>query len=85
MGTQDAKVVGCVRAAERPCVFVIQLEEGASRATPAVGRGEGALQAIASQNFAPDLMGDVGASIPLLFGELAFRFRDFWRCPLSRL
>lgn len=58
---KKAQVFGGVWPAVSPRALVIELEERASLAAAAVGRGEAALQTVALGYFAPDLMWNVGA------------------------
>src|SRR5687767_9991231 len=85
LGAQNAQIFGSAGAALRQCVFVIQLEEGVSLASPPVGRGEGALQAVASHDLAADLMRNVGATAALSLGGPARRRGALSFCRLFRL
>ena len=67
VSAQHSKIVRSIHPAARPSLLVIELEERASRAAPSVGRGEGALQAIALHHLAAHVVRDVRArgSCPL--------------------
>jgi hypothetical protein len=50
----DSEVLGFVAAAEAARVDMVELEEGARRATATIGRDVGALEAVALEGFAAD-------------------------------